>query len=177
MRFRDGVGRAGWSLAICALSFTLVLPAGLQAQAPAYRLQDGLATGKAIPDVLARSKLWPLNKRYEAFTPEEKERLKSLYTAMEPGDEPPFPARGLDPYLRALSKAQEALSVRGDLYLVVDVDESGDAQAVTVYGDPDPQMTKFAAQALMLEKFKPARCAGQPCAQKFPFALNFVVRL
>ena len=63
----------------------------------------------------------------------------------------------------------------GDLYLVAEVDANGEAQSVTAYGSPDPDMTKFAASALLLQKFKPALCTGTPCAQKFPFSLGFAV--
>ena len=141
-----------------------------------FSLREDIASAKAIKDVIAKSTMIPLRKRYSEMTQPEKDVIHSLYTSIGPTDEPPFPEAGLEPLVRALHRAQSKLLVTGDLYLVAEVDANGEAQSVTAYGSPDPDMTKFAASALLLQKFKPALCIGTPCAQKFPFSLGFAVR-
>ena len=44
--------------------------------------------------------------------------------------------------------------------------------AVSVFESPDPEITRVAASVLMLSKFKPAVCAGRPCAMQFPLEVN-----
>lgn len=140
-----------------------------------FALREDIASVQAIKDVIAQSTKVPLRKRYAEMTQTEKDVIRAFYTSMGPTDEPPFPEAGLEPLVRALHRAQSKLLVQGDLYLVADVDANGQTQSVVAYGSPDPNMTKFAASVLVLQKFKPALCAGTPCAQKFPFSLKFVV--
>lgn len=140
-----------------------------------FSLREDIASAKAIRDVIAQSTTIPIRKRYSEMTQSEKDVIRGFYTSMGPTDEPPFPAAGLEPLVRALHKAQSKLLVSGDLYLVAEVDANGDAQSVTAYGSPDPDMTKFAASALLLQKFKPALCKGTPCSQRFPFSLRFAL--
>ena len=53
------------------------------------------------------------------------------------------------------------------------VDAKGVAQSVSVIASPDSDMTRVAAGVLMLETYKPALCAGQPCAMAFPVRMEF----
>lgn len=158
-----------------ALATASVLPRAQPESSGRYVLREDLASAKAIKDVIVRSTAVPLLKRYGDMTPQEKDVIRGFYTSMGPADEPPFPDVGLEPLVKALHRAQSKLLVTGDLYLVAEVDPNGEAQSVTVYGSPSPEMTKFAASALLLQKFKPALCAGTPCAQNFPFSLRFVL--
>lgn len=164
------------SVAVVLIAFACSsMVANSQSVGP-FALRDDLASAKAIKDVIAQSTKIPFRKRYADMTQAEKDVVRAFYTSMGPTDEPPFPEAGLEPLVRALHRAQSRLLVEGDLYLVADVDANGDATSVAAYGSPDPNMTKFAASALVLQKFKPALCAGIPCAQKFPFSLKFVVQ-
>lgn len=95
---------------------------------------------------------------------------------MNKRDEPPFPADGLKPLLHAISKGQSKLLVRGELRLVADVGPDGSVLSVQALGSPSTEMTEFAASVLVLTKFKPAVCKGQPCKMQFPLYLNFDVR-
>lgn len=161
-----------------ALAFIAIAAASAVASAESvgpFALREDIASVSAIKDVIAQSSRIPLRKRYADMTQPERDVIRGFYTSMGPTDEPPFPETGLEPVVRALHRAQAKLLVQGELYLVVDVDTSGEARSVVAYGSPDPHMTKFAASVLMLQKFKPALCAGTPCAQKFPFTLKFVV--
>jgi hypothetical protein len=46
---------------------------------------------------------------------------------------------------------------------------------VKAIGSPSPEMTQFAASVLLLTKFKPAICGGQPCKMDYPFRFAFVM--
>ena len=64
---------------------------------------------------------------------------------------------------------------QGDLTMFVEVNEQGEATAVSVLKSPDPKLTQAVAAVLMLTKYKPALCRGQPCGMGYPFRMNFSV--
>jgi len=117
----------------------------------------------------------PLNLSYEQLSPQDRARFNGNYEAVPPGDEPPFPVGGLKVILDPIGKAQAKLSVTGNLFVIAKVDSSGVAHEVTAVGSPSPEMTQFASQVLLLTRFKPARCSGQPCAMEFPLRMQFQV--
>jgi hypothetical protein len=137
--------------------------------------EDQPPLGSHIKREAVSGSLVPYDKTYEELTPEQKASLKSQYEAMGPDDDPPYPSRGLLPIVRALSIAQRKLLVEGDLMLAVDVDPSGTPVSVSIYQSPDEEMARVAAQILMLQHYRPARCAGKPCRQQFPFRTSFKV--
>ena len=70
----------------------------------------------------------------------------------------------------AIKKAQRIRQARGELNLAVTVDAQGNATKVEDRGGVyDVQMTEIAQQVLLLTKFKPAKCSGQPCTMQFRF--------
>jgi hypothetical protein len=92
---------------------------------------------------------------------------------VEPGDEPPFPADGLAPLYDTIRLGQQKLKVRGDLEVAVTVGSGGDAIDVQVLKSPSTEMTEFAASILLMTKYKPAVCKGQPCRMQFPVSIRF----
>lgn len=94
---------------------------------------------------------------------------------MSPNDEPPFPVDGLPPIHEAIAEVQRRLLVHGALSMFADVDSGGGATSVSVYESPDPKLTQAAAAVLMLTKFKPAVCKGEPCRMSFPLRVAFKV--
>ncbi len=145
--------------------------------APRYSLkQDQADTGSNIRrDVVAGSVI-PLDKRYSELTPEQQAFVKSQYEQLGPNDEPPFPIDGLGPIYKAIAAAQQKLLVSGNLTVAVEVNNQGEATSVSVLRSPDPQMVKFVASVLMLQKYKPASCGGIPCKMQFPFRITFQTR-
>lgn len=133
-------------------------------------------TGSLISRNLVSGSPIAINKRYHELSAEEKARLNSYYDHVEPGDEPPFPEKGLSPMYAALSKAQAKLLVTGELFVVAAIDANGDASQARVLRSPDPEMSKFSASLLLLTKFKPALCGGNPCKMDYPLFFNFTVR-
>jgi hypothetical protein len=134
-------------------------------------------TGTLMRKELMWSSTIPVNKRYGQLTPEQKADLHAMYESIAPGDEPPFPVDGMKSIFNALKKGQAKLVAEGDLNLAVTIDADGKPTEVKDYGSHgNPEMTKFAAMVLLMTKFKPAVCSGQPCAMEFPFKLNVKAR-
>jgi hypothetical protein len=163
-------------IALLAASM-LALPARAQTPRPEFGIREtGPRLGASTREYVVHGSQVPINRKYHELTPEQKALLNQLYEDMKSGDEPPFPAEGLFPIYDALRKAQGKLGVTGDLILVVDVDATGQPTAVKTIGSPSPEMTKFAASLLLITRFKPAVCGGQPCAMQYPFGLDFRLR-
>jgi hypothetical protein len=145
----------------CALS------AGAQAPGPEQSFKRAPVPGSLDQRTGATSADLPLNRRYSELTDAEKAIVRGWYD-LGPGDEPPFPARGMRPVVDSIMKVQGRLGYEGELYLAATVDPDGRVNAVKVLRSPDPEMSRIAATALMETEFKPALCAGRPCRMDFP---------
>jgi hypothetical protein len=157
------------------LGALLALPACL-AQAQEYRMKaEDARTGSLLKRESARLSL-PPDKTYAELPEADKARLRGMYESMGPDDEPPFPARGYRSLMRAMSAVQEKLQVAGTVDMGVIVGPDGRASEIKVYGSSDPQLTTVIASVLVLEKYKPALCAGKPCVQEFPFRMQFTLK-
>ena len=159
------------------LALAVILGAHLGAKAqprPEYGIrEDQPRTGSMIRRQMVGPTAVSVNLSWEQLPPGDRAKFKENYEAMPPGDEPPFPTGGLKAILDPVRKAQSKLLVTGDLFLVAKIDPTGVAEEIAVYGSPSPEMTKFASQVLLLAKFKPAVCSGQPCAMEFPLRMHF----
>jgi hypothetical protein len=137
-------------------------------------------TGTIIRRDLEWNSRIPLDKTYDQFSPEEKAAFDSLYEALPPGDEPPFPAAGLRPVFNNIRKGQQIVKARGKLNLVVTVDADGKATQVAdlggIGGANALEMARYAGSILLMTKFKPAVCGGKPCKSQFPFMLDLRMR-
>ena len=130
-------------------------------------------TGSLIPRDIARSAQVPFDKKYDELTAEQKSTLAAMYEKMGPNDEPPIPRYGLKSVIKALVAVNESLEEQGILFLIVDVAPDGTATNVRVVKSPSEEMTRYAAQILILAKFKPALCGGVTCSQQYPFKIEF----
>ena len=143
---------------------------------PEYSIKEDLPrTGSMIRRPEVGLSNVPLNLSYGQLSPGDRAKFNQQYERIAPGDEPPFPLGGLREIYDPLRKAQAALLVPGNLFLIAKIDGHGATQEVQVIGSPDPKMTKFAARVLLLTKFKPAKCSGQPCTMEFPLCVDFQV--
>jgi hypothetical protein len=159
------------------VSLLLALAAGsaLAQSEPSYSMKEAEAhVGTMIKKDASYSDL-PFNKTYEQLTEEQQAKVKSYYVSMGPGDEPPFPAAGLGKIFSALQQVHGILLEEGYLDLGVMVDANGRAQSIKVYGAPDQQVARAMANVLVLQKYKPALCKGQPCEQEFPLRVKLKV--
>jgi len=140
--------------------------------APRYSImQDAPPTGSAIRRKRLESDL-PLNKRWDELTAAQQRSFRDLYDAMKDSDEPPYPMNGLEPLYKGIAKAHDILRKSGTLDLEVRVSAAGDAMSVAIFKSPTPEVAKAAAGMLMLQKYKPAKCGGQPCAMSFPLRME-----
>lgn len=163
-------------LVVLALVTGMPLKADDTAPAPQHGIKEREPrTGSHIIHYVVRPYQLSFNRRYHELSPEEKSFLHGFYERIDEGDEPPFPAEGLKPIMQAMSMAQQKLLVRGDLFLVADVDAQGKVVAVKAVGSPSPEMTRFASSVLLLTPFKAAVCKGEPCTMQFPLRFNFDV--
>lgn len=116
-----------------------------------------------------------LNLPYAQLPEQDKESLRGWWENIAPGDEPPFPVRGLRDLFDPLRKAHNALQDAGSLFAVATIGSDGKVADVKVYEAPSKKMGDFAARVLLLTDFKPAVCSGAPCQMEFPLRMKFTV--
>ncbi|MFT3820019.1 MAG: hypothetical protein QM750_20810 [Rubrivivax sp.] len=157
-----------------ALFLVALLAGTATAQQPQHAIrEDAPRVGSNIRRNLAESASIPVNLPYEQLSPADRRQFHENYVSIADGDEPPA---GLQAVLKPITQAQQRLLSRGELFLVATVSAAGEVTTVTAHGSPSPEMTKFAAQALLLTPFKPAVCGGQACEMEFPLRIRFTVR-
>ena len=142
-----------------------------------YQLRtDQILSGSISRDTVARGAPYPLNKRYQDFTPQEKAVLSELYKEMPESDEPPFPQSGMRDIVRDISDLAGRLELRGAMTIFVSVSSQGVAESVKLVKYDDLQTAKAVAYVLVKTKYKPAICSGSACAMEFPFMFKFETR-
>lgn len=160
-----------------ALAVATSLNGTAQTTEPQYTIkQDDPPIGSHIRRDAVRGKAVPIDLTYQQLSPEQRAVVHSWYESIPPGDEPPFPTEGMRPIHDAVRKGQAKLLVKGELMLIATVEASGEVSSVKAIGSPSPKMVKFASTVLLLTKFKPAVCAGQPCKMDFPLWYEFRVQ-
>jgi hypothetical protein len=106
---------------------------------------------------------FPLDIGYDRFTTEQKRAFNAQYPALEEGDEPPYPLQGNSELIKVVRAVQKTFQVEGDTDVYVTVDSEGKALAVKTIGFDNQEARRAVATAAGIIKYKPARCAGQPC--------------
>lgn len=139
--------------------------------APKFSIKEVEAsTGSKFRRDVVSSGAVPLNLRYEQMSEAQQNSLKAVYEHMGPNDEPPFPAAGLSAIVTEMSEAQSMLQVQGRLRLHAHVNAEGRVTSIAFVESVDRQFDVYVAGILSRTVFKPARCAGLPCAQDYLFA-------
>jgi hypothetical protein len=142
----------------------------LPSNTPTKAVSESLETGTILTKSIKWQSKIPLNKTYSELTPEQKEALHAMYQSLPPGDEPPFPEKGIKPIFNAVRNAQHILHARGELDMVVTVGPDGKAIKVENFSNTrNPRITKTTQQVLLLQKYKPGICGGTPCTMQFRF--------
>jgi hypothetical protein len=111
----------------------------------------------------------PPEKNYGDLTEEQKNQVKSAYASMGPDDEPPYPIGGPGASLKAAVEIVQRLQSTGMIDIGVTINASGKPESIKVYETPDAATAKAVATVLVMQKYKPAMCKGQPCTQEYPF--------
>jgi hypothetical protein len=106
---------------------------------------------------------FPLDIGYDRFTPEQKRAFNASYPALEDSDEPPYPLQGQRDIINVIIAVQSTFDTGGDVDVYVTVDSDGKAVSVKTIGLDSQEARKAVATAAGIIKYKPARCAGQPC--------------
>lgn len=159
-----------------SLFFLLLVACSAGYAADTYVLRESSpATGSHILRPTSYSNI-PFDKTYEQLTPEQKAILRVRYVNMPATDDPPFPLEGLGPLSRIMVKAQDYALAKGMLEIYVTVDEKGNADRAEIVRAPTPELGKFAANALLLTKFRPGYCSGKPCAMQYAMEMSFDVK-
>ncbi len=128
-----------------------------------------LKQGPTIHDIKWESEV-PLNRTYGKLTSDQRAQLHAMYSSLAPGDEPPFPVKGLKTIFTAIKLAQRQHQAEGELNMVVTVGPDGVPTKAENLGTVNKaKMTEVAEQALMSTRYKPAKCGGAPCAMQFLF--------
>jgi hypothetical protein len=146
-------------------------PRSAVASAPTINLREASeSTGRLFPRNIHWDSKIPLNKTYGQLTAEQIAALRDMYESIPDYEEPPFPLEGIRPIYNAVNKAQLRIQATGELNMSVTVGPDGKATKVVDYGKNNrPEITQFAADVLLLTKYKPALCKGVPCTMSFPF--------
>jgi hypothetical protein len=128
-----------------------------------------LKQGPATRDIKWESDV-PLNRTYGKLTPDQRAQLHAMYSSLAPGDEPPFPEKGLKSIFTAIRLAQRNYQAVGELIMSVTVGPDGVPKKAENLGTvSNAKITEVARDALMSTKYKPAMCQGAPCEMEFRF--------
>jgi hypothetical protein len=128
----------------------------------AWENQQIAARGIPVPPAMS----------YNALSPEQQASVASWYSALAPGDEPPYPVDGPAEFYQAMSMVVGKLRLHATIYLYVRVGADGRTRGVKVIGLDDPGVRKIVASLAAAVKYKPAVCAGQPCEMVYPYHLG-----
>jgi hypothetical protein len=137
-----------------------------------YTLRSDSITGTHIRPLAIRNGVVPFWHSYAEMSDAERAAVRSWYPLLDDNDEPPYPIHGTAQMYKTILDVTSLTPVRGNLHIVVDVSESGDATKVTVHATPDPDLATIISYIAREQKYKPGKCAGMPCAMKFPLSVN-----
>jgi hypothetical protein len=140
---------------------------------PLYAIKEE-RTGTHLGGNVVKNIAVPPDKSYEELTAYEKQVVKSRYDKMADGDEPPYPIDGTKKLIAGANQLARRYQPEGVLSLVVDIDEHGTPTAVSALQSPGTDFTRAVATLLMVQKYKPAVCSGQPCKMQYPFSINYL---
>lgn len=143
---------------------------------PTYGIrQDRPDLGSNIKRDASFGFMVPPGLSYAQLSPEQQRLVKEPYPILLEDDEPPYPLKGPEAIAKAFTVVHDKTRVQGRFRLLVQIDSEGKPTSVSVLEAPDPELGRIAATILMLSKFKPARCGGQPCAMRYAYNEEFVL--
>ncbi|WEF35040.1 hypothetical protein [Pseudoduganella chitinolytica] len=156
-------------LSYLVASAALALAGIAAAQDTTYAFRDQPRTGSHLRRNVAFAPI-PFDKRYADLSDAQKGIVRAAYERMAADDEPPFPVNGLAPIFRALARLEKGAVHPGPIKASVTVDPAGMPLAVRILTAPGDDLGDFVGRLLLLQRYKPALCAGRPCGQEFLLA-------
>ncbi len=121
---------------------------------------------------IASGSVVPFHKAYRDMTPEEQHTVRGWFNILGEDDVPPYPVGGTAEIIKAAKSANWEFGQHGELLMDVLVDEQGHPQDVIIRQTPGKGVGEFMAGVLLLTRYTPAKCAGKPCALRFPVWLD-----
>jgi hypothetical protein len=164
------------------LSVVFIVVSALALKTTAARARESFVLWEDRPEVGTRllkksaESALPYDTPYAELSPQQKELVRRAYENLPDDHEPPYPLNGMGSIARQLIQVQQKLAVPGRLVAAAQVDANGDVQNLQIYSTPGEDLSRLVALVLMSEKFKPAICAGVPCAMDFPIRMQFQLR-
>ncbi|MFZ2306112.1 MAG: SEL1-like repeat protein [Rhodoferax sp.] len=110
----------------------------------------------------------PFNASWLGLSPEHKLAVRAQYANLLADDEPPYPSEGMGALVEDIRLTAQHLGVAGGLYMDVRVDANGEVETVNILKTPSPELGQYAAAVAFRASYKPAVCAGNPCAMSLP---------
>jgi hypothetical protein len=163
---------------VCSGLLSLAIPSSAQTSSPTrtYALRTNQAFPGSVDSSFVSRSPYPLSKRYEDFTPEQRKSLRSLYLEMPDSDDPPFPREGMRQIVADIATLIERKALQGTVSIAVAINSRGEATGVKLLEYPDIETAKAIAYILVVAKYRAGTCAGQPCAMEFPFRFDLQSR-
>jgi hypothetical protein len=118
----------------------------------------------------------PLDREWPALTPAQQSIVRDGYPALDDRDEPPYPLKGMKAlYAAATDVYARFTQYEGNVIVYVTVGADGVPRSATTYHTPHPELGRFVAMAMMMQRFKPGMCAGTPCQSLYPVKFSFTL--
>ena len=143
-------------------------------EAKHYALREEQANWNGLRET-ARGLLVPPKTPYAQLTPAEQWLVKQEYPILQERDEPPYPLGGAAAITLSFVEAQRSLQTDAEFRLNVLIAEDGKPSTAEILKAPTPELGRWAASVLLRAKYKPAVCAGKPCAMRYPVHFKFTV--
>lgn len=119
----------------------------------------------------------PMNATWQELTPEQQALIRGAYPALDDGDEPPYPLKGTAAWYGDVAKLYRRFTdYRGNALVYVTVGADGKPTTASTFGVPHQEFARYLAMVAMIQRFKPALCAGTPCAMIYPIKFLFTVQ-
>lgn len=138
----------------------------------------GVASSSEDDDVVVDHRVTDVG--WEALPAAWKEKVRESYPALDERDEPPYLLAGTGTKMSsdfvAYYNRYARVMPEGRIRVYVTVGPDGVPSAVKLYRTPHPDLGRFVSMALMMQRFKPALCAGKPCEMVYPFVFDFMFR-
>lgn len=109
----------------------------------------------------------PPTQAYPTLTSAEKWAVKQQYPILQERDEPPYPLGGPAAIVYPIGPLFSNVEKDAKFRLNVLIAEDGKPTTVDLLEAPTPALGAQAAALLLRTKYKPALCAGKPCAMRY----------
>jgi len=148
-------------------SVTAVFPDGKAETNPnarSYSLtKQGNTMSVADRYTVAYNFTMPADKSWDELTPEQKAEVKRPYVVLLKEDEPPYPVGGSKRMYNYFSEVAKRTDSDWHFEAYALIDASGHVAGLNILEAPSQEMTQILKAVLVQQKFKPAKCSGEPC--------------